>query len=72
MLNNVIPDYTGSQSELHFRFSGSIELFVDGRVAAIESDVGTGRIRKSIKSHFDVGWDGKEESKLSFKISEIH
>ncbi len=60
---------SGPQAQLEFGLSRSVQLFVDGRVAAIEGDVGSGRIREAIKSDFLLGRDGKQEAKLDAQES---
>ena len=52
------------QAQLELGLCRTIELLVDSRVGAIEGDIGSRRVRKSVKSYFLLGRDGEQGSKL--------
>lgn len=57
-------DGSDSESELQFRLSSTIELFVDRGVIAVERDVGGSRIGEAFEDDLRVRRNSKEESKL--------
>lgn len=42
------------QSKLKLGFCGSIELFVNGRVITIESNIRSSRVREAVESNFAI------------------
>lgn len=52
------------QSQLELGFGGSIQLFVDGWVVAIEGDVDSGRVGEAVKPNLMLQRNGKQKTKL--------